>query len=429
MKMFFWNSITVARRDFMAIVATPSFLLFLLAPLFFMGLGLFSTLGSSSIMQAERNKEMLAVVLPHQELMLVKRSDDLLRANMAADSQPLRIEYLVPPSAQPNYDAIFNRSGRERTAMLYGSLDKPQILDRRMDSRSGEYLRLLARQAVLERGLGAVKTPTAELRVVPFPASAKNGHDFNSAKMIAMLSITAIFMLTLLIVSQATSGIAEEKANKVIEILAAAVPLESVFLGKLLAMMGVGVIFVVFWGLLGSLGSTAFAFSQILGGDGAALQGAALQAPLTQENPLAQNAAPAVGWAVYSLLAMVYTICTFLLYGSLFLGIGGLASSPREVQMLSFPLVILQMMAFMLAASSLAGGMDGHMGLLAQIIPFTTPYAMLGRAAVDSNLWVHGLAIMWQMIWIGVMINLSVRLFRRGVLGSGDWRFWRAVSR
>ncbi len=425
MKMFFLNSITVARRDFMAIVATPSFILFLLAPLFFMGLGLFSSIGSSSIIQAERNKESMSVVMTSQDILLIKRADDMMRANMTAESQPLRIEYSVLPtnSEKTDYDAMFNQAGRERAAMLYGNLDQPQILDRRENSRSGDYLRLLARQAALERGLGTATLPPATLRILPFPTNAKIGQDRNDVKMIAMLSITAIFMLTLLIVSQATSGIAEEKANKVIEILAAAVPLESVFLGKLLAMIGVGVIFVAFWALLGTMGSVAFAFTPLIGNSDPALQDAIMQGSMPQ------NIVPAVGWGAYAILALIYTICTFLLYGSLFLGMGGLASSPREVQMLSFPLVILQMMAFMLAATSVANGMDGPMGLLAQIIPFTTPYAMLGRAAVDDNLWIHGVALLWQIFWIGVMINLSVRLFRRGVLGSGDWRFWRAKSR
>src|SRR3546814_10193851 len=44
-----------------------------------------------------------------------------------------------------------------------------------------------------------------------------------------------------------SSDLAEEKGNKVIEILAAAVPLESVFLGKLLGFLGVAVLFIAFW--------------------------------------------------------------------------------------------------------------------------------------------------------------------------------------
>ena len=39
MTPFIRNMFVVARRDFLAIVATPTFLLFLLAPLFMIGLG------------------------------------------------------------------------------------------------------------------------------------------------------------------------------------------------------------------------------------------------------------------------------------------------------------------------------------------------------------------------------------------------------
>lgn len=414
MKMFLLSSFTVARRDFMAIVATPSFILFLLAPLFFLGLGLFSSFGSSSLIEAERGKDTMLVVLPASELALVSQADTALRSNLAPGSVPLRIDYRPTSAAVSDMEALFNENGANRRAMLFGELRAPQIWERRADSPSGQYLRLLARQAALEQqaDLSSLATPITRI-VIPPPAQASGKQD-HPAKMVAMLSIVGIFMLTLLIVSQATSGIAEEKANKVIEILAAAVPLESVFLGKLLAMIGVGVIFVGFWGSLAALGSTAFAFTSILG-----------NAKPIADQALVDNLAPAVGWGIYALLAVLYTICTFLLYGSLFLGMGGLASSPREVQMLSFPLVVLQMIAFMLAATSVIGGLEGGLGLAAQIIPFTTPYAMLGRAAVDANLWVHAAAIAWQILWITIMINLSVRLFRRGVLGDGDWKFWR----
>ena len=48
-----------------------------------------------------------------------------------------------------------------------------------------------------------------------------------------------IFFLTLFLAGQVVGTMAEERNNKVIEVLAAAVPLESVFLGKLLGMFGV----------------------------------------------------------------------------------------------------------------------------------------------------------------------------------------------
>ncbi|MFZ8313282.1 hypothetical protein ACO1KX_13845, partial [Staphylococcus aureus] len=42
----------------------------------------------------------------------------------------------------------------------------------------------------------------------------------------------------------------EERSNKVIEVLAAAVPLEAVFFGKLLGMFGSALLFVAFWATL-----------------------------------------------------------------------------------------------------------------------------------------------------------------------------------
>jgi ABC-2 type transport system permease protein len=36
------------------------------------------------------------------------------------------------------------------------------------------------------------------------------------------------------------------------------------------------------------------------------------------------------------------------------------------------------------------------------------------------------LALGWQAIWVALVIFLSVRLFRSGVLSSGSgWKFWR----
>ena len=47
-----------------------------------------------------------------------------------------------------------------------------------------------------------------------------------------------IFMVTLMLATLLLSDLVEEKSNKVIEVLAAAVPLDAVFLGKLIAMLG-----------------------------------------------------------------------------------------------------------------------------------------------------------------------------------------------
>jgi ABC-2 type transport system permease protein len=53
------------------------------------------------------------------------------------------------------------------------------------------------------------------------------------------------------------------------------------------------------------------------------------------------------------------------------------------------------------------------------IFPFSSPFAMIARAAQDAAIWPHILAILWQACWVAVIIRLGVWLFRRHVLKSG----------
>jgi len=44
---------------------------------------------------------------------------------------------------------------------------------------------------------------------------------------------------------------------------------------------------------------------------------------------------------------------------------------------------------------------------------------MLGRAAQDTALWPHLLALAWQALWVTIFIRLGAGLFRRRVMKSG----------
>ena len=56
-----------------------------------------------------------------------------------------------------------------------------------------------------------------------------------------------LFLLTMLLAGMVLSNLVEEKANKIIEILAAAIPMDAVFLGKLFAMLAVSLVGIAVW--------------------------------------------------------------------------------------------------------------------------------------------------------------------------------------
>src|SRR3546814_14760317 len=115
----------------------------------------------------------------------------------------------------------------------------------------------------------------------------------------------------------------------------------------------------------------------------------------------------------------------------LFLGIGAQAATVREVQTLNMPVTMGQMLIFFFATYAV-DKMGSPPEVAAVILPFSSPFAMIARAAQVDTLWPHLLAIAWQMLWVGLIIRIGVLLFRRHVLksGGGWWKqFFRSATR
>jgi len=173
-----------------------------------------------------------------------------------------------------------------------------------------------------------------------------------------------------------------------------------VFLGKLIGMFGVAMLFVGFWGaVIAQIGSFL----------------------PPEAAPALAELVPAVGLPMFAVLFGVYFTMAYLLLGSVFLGIGAQASTMREIQMLSLPITILQVAMFALSTAA-ASRPGSWIATVAELIPLSSPFAMAGHAANSPALWPHVAAIAWQLMWVAIFITVGARLFRRGVLQSGSAR-------
>ena len=71
------------------------------------------------------------------------------------------------------------------------------------------------------------------------------------AAVTARVGQALLFVLTILLAGMLLSQLIEEKSNKVIEMLAAAVPVDAIFLGKLFAMLAMSLIGIAVWAVGG----------------------------------------------------------------------------------------------------------------------------------------------------------------------------------
>lgn len=386
MKRLFRSALVIGRRDFTATVLSRTFIFFLLGPLFPLMFG--AVFGSIGARVAQRSQPPLVMVAAstHDFAGLSSARDRLQQALGGHDL--IRLTRIDPDKAAQQQPP----SADEPSATLTGLPDHPRLAGAfEPDSSEAAQVRLIVQAARGQTPVDVVKTEAA-------PVSKTNARTLTG-----QAAQWLVFFLTLLLAGMTLSQLIEEKSNKVIEILAAAVPIEAVFLGKLFAMLAASLVGIAVWA------SAGVAAVEMLAPGG-----------LTAMPP------PAVGWPAFVILTVVYFAMNYLLLGSVFLSIGAQASTVREVQTLSMPVTMVQLLIFGFAALAV-GAPNSPAAIGGAIFPLSSGLVMVARAAELPQLWPHLIAVIWELLWVGLIIRIAAGLFRKTVLKSGPARrgFWR----
>lgn len=394
------SSFVIARRDFAATVLSKAFIFFLLGPLFPLLLGgLFGSIGARVATQTER--PVVAVVMSKAEFDALWRAHQRLAE--AAGEQNL-VKLVGYPRPEKDADRLVKQllSGRDPPvrAVLTGWFGDPRLVgDVHEGDETSRQVDYLLKRAVMPDG-----GPSPTLNVEPTTTAPAN--QARDRALTAQLGQMILFFLTILLSGMVLSQLIEEKSNKIIEVIAAAVPIDALFIGKLFAMLAASVLGIVVWV---SAGALAIEFLK--------------QGGVTTLPP------PAVGWPSFLALAVIYFGLNYLLLGAVFLTIGAQASTVREVQTLSMPVTFAQVLIFGLATTAI-GSPNSTEAVAAAVFPLSSPMVMLARAAERPEMWPHVAALGWQVLWVVLILRIGARMFRRTVLKSGPtvpwWRFRRA---
>ena len=391
----FRAAFVIARRDFTATVLRKTFLLFLIGPLFPVAMG-FGFGGMGAKLAAENARPAVAVIASAAEFAPLRDARDRLAA--ATDVPPVELVLVAP---EPDLAAQRARLLAQKTppilAVLEGGARAPHLTGNiHADGSTVRQLRYILDDARLHGGERAALVPS-----IGVTSTERSGGTLASAQALtARAGQTILFLLTILLAGAVLSQLIEEKSNKAIEILAAAVPVEAIFIGKLFAMLAISFVGIAVWTVTSALAIATWS-----------------------SGGLAGLPAPAIGWPWFLALTFVYFSMAYLLIGSVFLAIGSQAASVREIQTLNMPVVLGQSAIYFFGASAV-GHLDEPRGLAAAIFPLSSPFAMIARAAEQDVVWPHLAAIAWQALWVALILRVGARLFRRNVLKSGKARRW-----
>ena len=391
------SSWVIARRDFTATVLSKAFIFFLLGPLFPLLLGgVFGGIGARVASQTER--PVIAVIAPPTEFERLDSARNRLASAIDENSVVELVRQDPKNDLAAQQKALLAQKRPAFAAVLTGGFTNPRVAGAiSSDSRIASQLRLILADA---RSREPSSPPIAVTKV-----QGSSGSLTKERALTGQIGQMLLFFLTILLSGMVMSQLIEEKSNKIIEVVAAAVPIDALFIGKLFAMLAASVLGIIVW-----------------------VSAGALLIQMVKHGGVATLPPPAVGWTSFLALAIIYFAMNYLLLGALFLTIGAQASTVREVQTLSMPVTFAQVLIFGFAATAI-GAPDSAGALLAAIFPFSSPMVMLARAAEEPELWPHLVAMAWQAFWVAVILRLGAKLFRKTVLKSGPrTKWWRLKS-
>jgi ABC-2 type transport system permease protein len=186
------------------------------------------------------------------------------------------------------------------------------------------------------------------------------------------------------------SGVIEEKASRVVEILLSAIRPTQLLAGKI---AGIGLLGIV------QLGAIA-TFAIVL-----ALATGALEIPGT---------AAGVG-----LVVLVWFVMGFAFYAGLFAVSGSLISRMEELQNALVPINLIIFVSFFMSLGALQDP-DARVSVIASILPFSSALAMPVRIAMGSATAPQiALSIALLVVGTALLVPLSARLYSGAVLKTG----------
>ena len=305
---------------------------------------------------------------------------------------PPGLETAVQRAAKP-FDAGVTirllRPAAARAQLQAGKLDA--VLDLRRDRITFHDSIDATLAAVAEAGVRAVRhhvPPAPEL--TPATVEATRAAATDAETVTAMLGASMLLATIALYGQWVLTGVVEEKANRVVEVVVAAVRPRHLLAGKVIGI-----------GLLG-----LFQTMLIAGLAAILLAAGVFHAPAS----LGGSVALVVPWFALG----------FALYAVAYAAAGAIASRTQDASSAGTPVTYTLLGAFLLGYIALSVDAGSVLAHVLTVFPLTAPLVLPARSALDGvPVWEHALAVAVVVATIYALVRLAGRIYAAGLVRSG----------
>lgn len=225
-------------------------------------------------------------------------------------------------------------------------------------------------------------------------------------------------------------SVVEEKSNRVVEVLIAAVKPEELLLGKVIGMGCVAVTQLLAWTFLSTLSFGAFQWLFDTGLVGNPVLAGGGGVPVDLLTAMAENELTAVlleiNWGLMAGATVAFFIGGYFLYGSIYAAVGASVQSDQEGQSMILPIIMPLFFSYFAATMAMENPDLPLLGWLGWL-PLTSPVIMLVRVAGGVAIWEVVLSWLLLMLTARLVLGLAGRAYRFGILHDGSRSGWKLL--
>ncbi|MBQ8959165.1 MAG: ABC transporter permease [Bacteroidales bacterium] len=273
--------------------------------------------------------------------------------------------------------------------------------------------------------VSAVKT-NVNLQVMRMDDKGNEKETFTRVQFVlGILLASLVYMFIIFFGGQVMQGVAEEKTNRIIEVIISSVKPFQLMMGKIIGVSLVALTQFVMWILL--TGALYLGFSAFIGlsHPGMLSQGTVMSQEITandiMSNESVQNIlqiAQSIDFGTIIVSFLIFFILGYLLYATLYAAIGSLVDNNTDSQQFTLPVTVPLMIAI-ISSFYIVNNPDSSLSIWLSMIPFTSPISMMVRIPFGVPIWQIVASVVLLAGSFVLMTWLAAKIYRTGILMYG----------
>ena len=238
------------------------------------------------------------------------------------------------------------------------------------------------------------------------------------ATIVSMVFTLIIYMFIFVYGAMVMQGVLEEKTNRIVEVMVSSIKPFQFMMGKIIGIGLVGLTQFFLWAVLVLIINVIAGVALVMPQINPEMINAAMTAPELSKTQEIIGSLSSINVAEIVSCFIIFFIGGYLIYASLFAAIGSMVNSQEDTQQFMLPVTLLILFAFYAGFYSI-NNPNGPLAFWASMIPFSSPIVMITRLPFDVPLWEILLSIAILFITVFLMVKLSAKIYRTGILMYG----------